>query len=51
MVKGDRIDDHEATEIILVRIIVAMPTNHIEGGVVLTKPYMSMQPALLLIPA
>lgn len=37
VVKGDRIDDDKATKVVLVRVIVAMPTNHIKGGVVLQQ--------------
>lgn len=37
MINWYRIDDHKSTQIILVRIIVTMPTNHIKGGVVLQR--------------
>ena len=37
MIKGHWIDDHEVLQIVFVRVIVAMPTNYIKGGVVLYK--------------
>lgn len=35
MIKGDGVDDHEPIEIVLVRRIIAMPRDHVEGTVTL----------------
>ena len=37
MVEAHGIDDHEPGKIVLVRVVVAMPTNHVKWGVVLKR--------------
>lgn len=37
MIEGDRIDDHEVGEIVLVGHVVAVPRHHIERGVALLR--------------
>lgn len=35
MVEGHTVDDHEVLQVVLVRCVVAMPSNHIERGEIL----------------
>lgn len=35
VIEGDGIDDHESTEIVFVRYVIAMPCDHVKGTVTL----------------
>lgn len=35
MIEGYRVDDHESIKVVLVRYIIAVPPDHVEGTVIL----------------
>jgi len=37
MIEAHGVDDHEPGQIVLVRVVVAVPTHHVKWGVVLRR--------------
>ena len=49
MVEGNSVDGHEVTEMVLVRDVVAVPSDHIKRRVILHRTHEAFRPTMLSV--